>query len=97
MNSDKIEKYLQRYIDDVIEPKINNELVGEDDEPIKITVYKVNLGEANPNRINFFLDIDPDWSKGSIIEVINSDISNFFKMLGINKVLRIYWNKRPLF
>jgi hypothetical protein len=97
MNSDKIEKYLQRYIDDVIEPKINDELVGEDDEPIRITVYKVNLGEINPKRINFFLDIDPDWSKGSIIEVINSDISSFFKMLGINKVLRIYWNKRPLF
>jgi hypothetical protein len=97
MDSDKIKKYLQRYIDDVIEPKINDELVGEDDEPIKITVYKVNLGEVNPGRINFFLDIDPDWSKGSIIEVINSDISNFFKMLGIDKVLRIYWNKRPLY
>ena len=29
MDSDKIEKYLQTYIDDVIVPKINNELVGE--------------------------------------------------------------------
>ena len=97
MESDKIKKYLQRYIDDVIEPKINDELLGEDDEPIRITVYKVNLGEANPNRINFFLDMDPDWSKGSITQVINSDISNFFKMLGIDKTLRIYYNKRPLF
>jgi hypothetical protein len=97
MESDKIKKYLQRYIDDVIEPKINDELVGEDDEPIKITVYKVNLGEVNSNRINFFLDMDPDWSKGSITHVINSDILNFFKMLGIDKTLRIYYNKRPLF
>jgi hypothetical protein len=97
MNSDKIEKYLQTYIDDVVEPKLNSALVGEDDEPIKITVYKVHHGENNPNRIVFFLDMDPDWSKGSIINNINSDISSFFKLLGINKDLRIYWNKRPLF
>ena len=97
MDSGKIEKYLQTYIDDVIEPKINNELIGEDDKPIKITVHKVHYGETNPNRIVFFLDIEPDWSKGSFINVINSDISSFFKMLGIDKDLRIYWNKRPLF
>jgi len=97
MEIDKIKKYLQVYIDDVITPEINSELVGEDDEPIKITIHKVNFGEANPNRINFFLDMEPDWSKGSFINVINSDISSFFKMLGIDKDLRIYWNKRPLF
>ena len=95
MKTDKIEKYLQLYVNDVIEPLINDELVGEDDEPIKITVYKVHY--SNPHRISFFLDIDPDWSKGSIIDKINSEISNFFRMLGIDRTLRIYWNKRPLF
>ena len=97
MDSGKIEKYLQTYIDDVIEPKINDELVGEDDEPIKVTVYKVHYGESNPNRIVFFLDMDPDWTKGSIVNNLNSDISSFFRLLGIDKDLRIYWNKRPLF
>jgi hypothetical protein len=97
MDLKKIEKYLQRYIDDVLEPQINDELVGEDDEPIRITVYKVTFGEANPNRINFFLDMDPDWSQGSITHRINLDISRFFKMLGVDKNLHIYWNKRPLF
>ena len=97
MESDKIERYLQTYSEDVGEPKINDELVGEDDEPIKITVYKVHHAETNPNRIVFFLDMDPDWSKGSIINNINSDISSFFRLLGIDKDLRIYWNKRPLF
>jgi hypothetical protein len=97
MDLKKIEKYLQRYIDDVLEPQINDELVGEDDEPIRITVYKVTFGEANPNRINFFLDMDPDWSQGSITHKINLDISRFFKMLGVDKNLHIYWNKRPLF
>ena len=97
MELNKIEKYLKTYIDDVIEPQINGELVGEDDKPIKIIVYKVTYGAANPNRINFFLDMDPDWSKGSFTNKINSDISGFFKMLGIDKNLHIYWNKRPLF
>ena len=96
MEIDKIEKYLQVYLDDVITPEINNELVGEDDEPIKLTVHKITYGIANPNRINFFLDMDPDWSKGSIIHKINMDISSFFKMLGVDKSLHIYWNQRPI-
>jgi hypothetical protein len=97
MEVGKIKKYLQVYLDEVITPKINEELVGEDDEPIKISIHKINFGEANPNRINFFLDMEPDWSKGSYTNKINSDISNFFRMFGIDKNLHIYWNKRPLF
>ena len=97
MTIDKIEKYLQVYLDDVITPEINNELVGDDDKPIRITIYKINFGESNPNRINFFLDMDPDWSKGSFTIKINSDISGFFRMLGVDKNLHIYWNKRQLF
>ena len=97
MEVGKIKKYLQVYLDEVIIPKINDELVGEDDEPIKISIHKINFGEANPNRINFFLDMEPDWSKGSYTNKINSDISNFFRMFGIDKNLHIYWNKRPLF
>ena len=103
MEIEKIEKYLQVYLDDVITPQINNELVGEGDEPIKISIYKVIFGESNPNGIAFFpsfsifLDMDPDWSKGSYTYRINSDISNFFKMLGLDKSLHIYWNQRPLF
>jgi hypothetical protein len=97
MEIEKIEKYLQIYLDDVLTPKINSELVGEDDEPITITIDEVMYGVGNKNRISFILHMNPDWSKGSFINVINSDISSFFKMLGIDKDLRIYWNKRHLF
>ena len=96
MDIDKIEKYLQTYLDEVISPEINSELVGEEDEPIKLTIYKITFGEANPNRINFFLDMDPDYSKGSITNRINLELSRFANMLGIEKNLHIYWNKRPL-
>ena len=81
MTIDKIEKYLQAYLDDVITPKINRELVGEDDEPIRITIDKIIFGQSNPNRINFLLDMNPDWSKGSFTNKINSDLSGFFRML----------------
>jgi len=93
MKINKIEKYLQTYLDDVISPEVNNSLVGEGDEPIKLSVDKVTFGESNPNRINFFLNMEPDWSKGSITHKINLDISRFFQMLGIDKNLHIYWNK----
>jgi hypothetical protein len=96
MDIDKIEKYLQTYLDEVISPEINSELVGEDDEPIKLTIYKITFGEANPNRMNFFLDMDPDYSKGSITNRINLELSRFANMLGIEKNLHVYWNKRPL-
>jgi hypothetical protein len=92
-----IERYLQIYLNDVMIPQINRELDPEGEEPINISIYKINLGEQNPNRLNFFLDIDPDWSGGSISSKLNHDLSRFVKMLGIEKNLHIYWNKRPLF
>ena len=36
MEIDKIKKYLQVYLDDVIIPELNNELVDENDEPINV-------------------------------------------------------------
>jgi hypothetical protein len=96
MDIEKIKKYLQVYLDNVLTPEINNELVGEDDEPIKLTIRKISYGIKNPNRINFFLDMDPDWSKGSITHKMNTNISSFFRMLGVDKNLHIYWNVMPL-
>jgi hypothetical protein len=96
MDIEKIKKYLQVYLDNVLTPEINNELVGEDDEPIKLTIRKISYGIKNPNRINFFLDMDPDWSKGSITHKMNTNISSFFRMLGVDKSLHIYWNQRPI-
>ena len=45
MEIKKLEKYLQAYLDDIITPQINNELVGEGEEPIRISIYKINFGE----------------------------------------------------
>ena len=59
MEVNKIEKYLRAYLDDVLIPQINNELAEEGDDPIKITIHKINFGESNPNRINFFFRYGP--------------------------------------
>ena len=47
MDLDKIKEYLQTYLDEVITPNINEELVGEDDEPIKMDVFQILLFEYN--------------------------------------------------
>ena len=97
MEVEKIEKYLRVYLDAVLIPEINVELVGEDDEPITIDIDKILYGVGNPNRVSLILHMEPDWSKGSFINKINSHISSFFRMLGVDKNLHIYWNKRGLF
>ena len=96
MKVEIIEKYLRVFLDDVIIPKINNELVGEDDEPITIDIDNIMYGIGNPNRVSFMLHMNPDWSSGSFINQINLEIKRFYRMLDSSKFLRIYWNKRPL-
>jgi hypothetical protein len=96
MDTKVIEKYLRVFLDDVIIPKINDELVGEDDEPITIDIDNIMYGIGNPNRVSFMLHMNPDWSSGSFINQINLEIKRFYRMLDSSKFLRIYWNKRPL-
>ena len=96
MEVEAIEKYLRFFLDSAIIPKINAELVGEDDEPITIDIDNIMYGIGNPNRISVFLKMEPDWSKGSFINQINLEITRFFRLLDSNKFLRIYWTKRPL-
>jgi hypothetical protein len=93
MKEEKIKKYIQSYLDDVITPKVNSELVGEEDEPIEIKVSEVMVSDKSPNRISIFLEMYPNWSSGSIGNMVNQDLSRFIKMLNIDRNLHIYWNK----
>jgi hypothetical protein len=97
MEIEKIKKYLQVYLDEVIIPEINSEFVGKDDQPISITIDNIMYGVMNPNRISFILHMEPDLTKSTITDKINLDLSRFVKMLGIEKNLHVYWNVRELF
>lgn len=94
MNLEKIKSYLQVYLDDVISPKINKELVGEEDEPIKMDVFQVLKGSYQPPIYHIFIDIEPNWD-GSYRKKIENDITDFMKILSINNKIKIHWNKRP--
>jgi hypothetical protein len=94
MELEKIKKYLQRYIDDIIVPYVNGQLVGEDDEPITIHVHDIKQKEFNPDEIVVFLDMEPDWSKGSVIDKINEDVIGFMRMMGYKNWIIVAWNKR---
>ena len=88
-------KYLQVYLDEVITPKLNRELVGEDDEPITVKIHDIKEKEHSPYEAVVFLDMEPDWSGGSISHSINNDILRFLLMLGYKKFITVAWNKRP--
>ena len=94
MELEKIKNYLQIYLDDVISPNINKELVGEEDEPIKMNVFQVLKGSYQPPIYHIFIDIEPNWD-GSYRKKIENDISDFMKILSINNKIKVHWNKRP--
>lgn len=94
MDLEKVKKYLQIYLDDIITPKVNSELVGEEDEPITIKVYDIKQKEHRPDEIVVFLDMEPDWSKGSITDKIDDDIISFMRMIGYKDWIIVAWNKR---
>jgi hypothetical protein len=94
MNLEKIKSYLQVYLDDVISPWINKELVGEEDEPIKMDVFQVLKGSYQPPIYHIFIDIEPNWD-GSYRKKIENDITDFMKIFSINNKIKIHWNKRP--
>ena len=83
-------------MDDVISPNINQELVGEEDEPIKMNVFQILKGSYQPPIYHAFIDMEPNW-EGSYRKKIENDISDFMKILSINNKLKVHWNKRPSF
>ena len=96
MEIEKLEKYLQTYLDDLISPNMNQELVGEEDEPIKMNVFQILKGSYQPPIYHAFIDMEPNW-EGSYRKKIENDISDFMKILSINNKLKVHWNKRPSF
>jgi hypothetical protein len=96
MELEKIKNYLQTYLDDVISPNINKELVGEEDEPIKMNVFQILKGSYQPPIYHAFIDIEPNW-EGSYRKKMENDISDFFKIFSINNRIKVHWNKRPSF
>ena len=96
MEIEKLEKYLQTYLDDVISPNMNQELVGEEDEPIKMNVFQILKGSYQPPIYHAFIDVEPNWD-GSYRKKIENDVNDFMKILSIPNRLKIHWNKRPAF
>jgi hypothetical protein len=96
MDLEKIKNYLQTYLDDVLTPTINRELVGEEDEPITLTVHALRKGSYQPPIFHVFIDIDPNW-QGSLLKRLEKDIEDFIKIFSIKNKVKVHWNKRPLF
>jgi len=96
MDLEKIKNYLQTYLDDVLTPTINKELVGEEDEPITLTVHALRKGSYQPPIFHIFIEIDPNW-QGSLLKRLEKNIEDFIKIFSIKNKVKVHWNKRPLF
>jgi hypothetical protein len=96
MDLEKIKNYLQTYLDDVLTPTINKELVGEEDEPITLTVHALRKGSYQPPIFHIFIDIDPNW-QGSLLKRLEKNIEDFIRIFSIRNRIKVHWNKRPLF
>ena len=96
MEIEKLEKYLQTYLNDVITPMVNKELVSEEDEPITLTVNAIRKGTYQPPIYHVFIDIDPNW-QGSLLKRLEKNIEDFIKIFSIRNKIKVHWNKRPLF
>ena len=94
MDSDKIEKYLQAYIDTAIVPKINKELASEENDKLtKMKVFQDLKGSYQPPIYHVFIDIEPNWE--IYRKKTENYISDFMKILSIPYRIKIHWNKRP--
>lgn len=96
MDLDKIKGYVQNYLDEVITPTINKELVGDEDEKITLTVHALKKGSYQPPIYHIFIDIDPNWN-GSILKRLEKNIQDFMRVFSINNTIKVHWNKRPGF
>lgn len=98
MNPDKIKEYLQTYLDNVIIPKINKEFPSEEnDEPVKMQVYRILKGSYQPPIYHVFIDVEPPSTLKSSLKRSEKDIDDFFKIFSIVNKIKVHWNKRPAF
>ena len=93
---EKYKKVLQYYLDSVLNPKIEN-FGSNPEEPTKVSIHRIYYSENFPNRLTFFLDIDPKLLSDEKMNSITDDLKDFYRMLGEEKKIHIYWNKRGLF
>ena len=93
---EKYKKVLQYYLDSVLNPKIKN-FGNNPEEPTKVSIHRIYYSENFPNRLSFFLDIDPKLLSDEKMNSITDDLKDFYRMLSEEKKIHIYWNKIPLF
>lgn len=105
MNPENLKEYLQYYLDSIVTPKVNEKRNELGISEIKFDVYQIVKGSFEPLRYHIFLDTEPQIKKKSglkphvimMMDGVQKDINNFFKVLSINSPTKVHWNKRPIF
>jgi len=105
MTTEKIQQYLQVYLDSVTKPNVDKTRNEMGMGPINFTIHSIIKGSYQPPIYHIFLDTEPEIKKSRnlephtsiMLQKIQQDIQDFFKILSINFPTKVHWNKRPLF
>jgi hypothetical protein len=105
MELEKLKKYLQSYLDSVVKPKVDENRMKMGLSPIDFTVNSILKGSYQPPIYHIFLDTEPVIEKSRnlkphasfMLQEIQKDVQDFFKMFSINFPTKVHWNKRPIF
>jgi hypothetical protein len=105
MKTEKIQEYLQSYLDSVIKPRVDKTRNEMGMGPITFTVNQIVKGSYQPPIYHIFLDTEPEIKKSRnlkphasfMLQGVQKDIQDFFKMFSMNFPTKVHWNKRPIF
>jgi len=104
MEKESIKKYLQNYLDFVLNERYSQKREELGFGPIKFEVHDIIKGSFQPPMIHVFLDSEPMMKKSAankpwasmLMKEVERDIENFIKSLSISFKIKIHWNKRPI-
>jgi len=105
MKLESIKKYLQNYLDSVLNERYSKKREQNGLGPIEFQVYDIIKGSYQPPIIHVFLDSNPEMKKGldnkpldsMFMNEVERDIQNFMKSVSITFKIKVHWNKRPVF
>ena len=96
MDREQIKSYVQKYLENVIIPNIEDE-----DQILDVSVHEILKGSYQPPIIHVFIDTTPNLkpreaSNNKKIKKIEREIENFFKYLSIPYKIKVHFNERPV-
>jgi hypothetical protein len=105
MEIELVKKYLQNYLDFVLNERYTKKKKALGFSPIEFRVHDIIKGSYQPPMIHVFLDSEPEMKRSMankpwatmFMNEVERDIENFMSSISIPYKIKVHWNKRPIF